>query len=68
MLTALFPRKILNHGVRPREAWAWAMFDFANSGFTTVVITTLFNAYFVAAIAGNADGATLAWTGALSVS
>ena len=44
------------------------MFDFANSGYTTVVITAIFNAYFVASIAGNAPWATLAWTGALAVS
>ncbi len=55
-------------GVRRREVWAWAMFDFANSGYTTVVITAIFNAYFVAAIAGNAPWATFAWTAALSVS
>jgi UMF1 family MFS transporter len=44
------------------------MYDFANSGYTTVVITALFNAYFVAEVAGNAPWATLAWTGALAVS
>jgi UMF1 family MFS transporter len=44
------------------------MFDFANSGYTTVVITAVFNAYFVAVIAGNAPWATFAWTAALSVS
>ena len=44
------------------------MFDFANSGYTTVVITAIFNAYFVAVIAGNAAWATLAWTGALAIS
>jgi len=54
--------------VRPREVFAWAMYDFANSGYTTVVITAVFNAYFVAVIAGNAPWATLAWTAALSVS
>jgi len=54
--------------VRPRELWAWAMYDFANSGYTTVVITALFNAYFVAVVARNAPWATLAWTAALSVS
>jgi len=58
----------LNPGVRPIEAWAWAMFDFANSGYTTVVITAVFNAYFVARIAGNTDWASLAWTSALAVS
>ena len=51
-----------------REAWAWAMYDFANSGYTTVVITAIFNAYFVAVVAGNAPWATFAWTAALAVS
>ena len=62
------PSSTLNHGVGRIEAWAWAMFDFANSGYTTVVITAVFNAYFVASIAGNADWASLAWTSALAVS
>ena len=54
--------------VRPLEIWAWAMFDFANSGYTTVVLTAIFNAYFVAVVAGNAPWATFAWTAALSLS
>lgn len=58
---------LLQPGVRRREVWAWAMFDFANSGYTTVVITAVFSAYFVAAVAGNAPWATFAWTLALSV-
>jgi len=44
------------------------MYDFANSGYTTVVITAVFNAYFVAEVAGNAPWATFAWTSALAVS
>ena len=58
----------LNPGVRRREVFAWAMYDFANSGYTTVVLTAVFNAYFVSVVAGNADWATFAWTAALSVS
>ena len=58
----------LNEGVRPREVWAWATYDFANSGYTTVVITAIFNAYFVGVVAENATWATFAWTAALSVS
>lgn len=54
--------------VRRRELVAWAFYDFANSGYTTVVITAVFNAWFVAVIAGGADWATLAWTLALSLS
>jgi UMF1 family MFS transporter len=44
------------------------MYDFANSGYTTVVITAVFNAYFVAEVAGNAPWATFAWTSSLAVS
>ena len=55
-------------GVERREVLAWAMYDFANSGYTTVVITAVFNAYFVAEVAGNAPWATLAWTSSLAVS
>ena len=54
--------------VRPREVWAWSMYDFANSAYTTVVITAVFGAYFVAGIAANAPWATFAWTAALAVS
>ncbi len=54
--------------VKLREVWAWSMYDFANSAYTTVVITAVFGAYFVAAVAGGAPWATFAWTAALSVS
>ncbi|WP_205617280.1 MFS transporter [Pelomicrobium methylotrophicum] len=55
-------------GVRPIEVWAWAMYDFANSGYTTVVITAVFNAYFVAVVAENAPWASFAWTVSLGIS
>ena len=58
----------LNPGVRPRELLGWAMYDFANSGYTTVVITAVFAAYFVGGVAGGASWATLAWTLGLSLS
>ncbi|MCB1983875.1 MAG: MFS transporter [Burkholderiales bacterium] len=44
------------------------MFDFANSGYTTVVITAIFNAYFVAVVANNENWGTFAWTASLAVS
>lgn len=59
---------VLKPGVRPREVFAWAMYDFANSGYTTVVITAVFAAYFVGGVAGDAPWATFAWTAALSAS
>jgi UMF1 family MFS transporter len=62
LLPALAP------GVRKSEVLGWAMYDFANSAYTTVVITAVYNAYFVATVCAGADWGTLAWTAALSVS
>lgn len=41
-----------------RELLAWAFYDFANSGYTTVVQTTIFSAYFVGVVAGAEQGVT----------
>ena len=60
--------KNLADEVRPREIWAWAMYDFANSGYTTVVITAIFNAYFVAVVAEGREWGTFAWSAALALS
>jgi len=65
---ALFSQDALQDGVRKREVFGWAMYDFANSGYTTVVLTAVFNAYFVGAVAGGAEWATFAWTAALALS
>jgi MFS transporter, UMF1 family len=64
----LFAQESLNPGVKKREVFAWAMYDFANSGYTTVVLTAVFNAFFVGVVAGGAPWATLAWTVVLGVS
>ena len=56
---SLFDTSSLNEGVRKREVFGWAMYDFANSGYTTVVLTAVFNAYFVGVVAANASWATL---------
>jgi UMF1 family MFS transporter len=53
------------------EIFGWSMYDFANSGYTTVVLTSIFNAYFVAVVAGGAGldsgAATFLWTIAVAV-
>ncbi|GMR17810.1 MAG: MFS transporter [Gammaproteobacteria bacterium] len=48
------------------------MFDFANSGYTTVVLTAVYNVYFVSVIAGgqgqyDQGAATFLWTIALAI-
>lgn len=54
-----------------REILAWAFYDFANSGYTTVVLTTIYSAYFVGVVAAGIDElspgrATLLWTLAIA--
>jgi MFS transporter, UMF1 family len=61
-------RAALNPGVRRRELFGWAMYDFANSAYTTIVITAVYSAYFVAGVCENASWGTLAWTSVLSLS
>ena len=55
-----------------KELWSWAFYDFANSGYTTVVLTTIYSAFFVAVVAGQAEGLgegtpTLLWTSAIAL-
>ncbi|NOQ14192.1 MAG: MFS transporter, partial [Methyloprofundus sp.] len=35
------------------ELISWALYDFANSGYTTVIMTTIYSAYFVGVIAAS---------------
>jgi MFS transporter, UMF1 family len=65
---AFFDSSALNPGVAKREVFGWAMYDFANSGYTTVVLTAVFNVYFIGVVAQGAGWGTLAWTLALSAS
>jgi MFS transporter, UMF1 family len=40
------------------ELWAWCMYDFANSSFTTLIVTVAYSVYFVQVVAGGLpDGA-----------
>lgn len=50
---------------RPREVFGWAMFDFANSSYTTVIITVFFGNYFTRLVAPPGRGELLWGTGIL---
>lgn len=65
---ALFDPAALKTGVRVREVWGWALFDAANSGYSTVILTAVFNTYFVSVICGSADWATFLWTAVVAAS
>ena len=64
----IFDPAALNPGVRRREVLSWAGYDFANSGYTTVVLTAVFSAYFVSVVANGADWGARVWIVVLCVS
>ncbi len=38
-----------------REVWSWAMFDFANSSYTTIIVSVAFGVYFTKLVAPRAS-------------
>jgi len=50
-----------------RSIWAWALYDFANSSFTTLVVTFIYSAYFVRGIADNESLGTAQWSTAVLI-
>ncbi len=46
-----------------RQVGAWALFDFANSVYPAVIVSVVFQIYFIEAIVGNEAGEGDAWWG-----
>ncbi len=61
----------VSESASPREIFGWVTYHFANSGFSAVVLTAVFNAFFVDVIAKGAGYdqgvSTLLWTVAIAV-
>ncbi len=53
--------------VRPREIVGWAMFDFANSSYTTVIVTVAFSVFFTRLVAPG-GAADFLWSVGISIS
>ncbi|MFN3596678.1 MAG: MFS transporter [Rubricoccaceae bacterium] len=52
---------------RRRTVWAWSLYDFANSTFTTLVVTFIYATYFTQAIAADEIRGTELWTRGVSL-
>jgi UMF1 family MFS transporter len=61
-------RKKTPDRLRRREIFGFMMFDFANSSYTTIIITAIFNAYFVRFVVIQAHRGELLWSVTLSIS
>jgi UMF1 family MFS transporter len=51
----------------PRTVWSWALYDFANSPFTTLVVTFIYATYFTQAIASDPIAGTELWSRAVAL-
>ncbi len=52
----------------PKVVWSWAMYDWANSAFTTLVVTFIYSYYFSKAFFPDETTGTLWWSRAAIVS
>lgn len=50
-----------------RAVWAWSFYDFANSAFTTLVVTFIYATYFTQAIAEDEVTGTALWSRAVTL-
>jgi len=46
----------------PRTVWAWALYDFANSAFTTLIVTFVYATFFTKAMAADEIAGTALWS------
>jgi UMF1 family MFS transporter len=52
----------------PKVVWSWAFYDFANSAFTTLVVTFIYATYFTKAMAPDEIIGTAWWSRAVALS
>ncbi len=52
----------------PKTIWSWAFYDWANSAFTTLVVTFIYGTYFTKAMAPDEVTGTAWWSRAVALS
>ncbi len=52
----------------PRVVWSWALYDWANSAFTTLVVTFVYSTWFTKAMTSDEVTGTAWWSRAVAVS
>lgn len=52
----------------PKVIWSWALYDWANSAFTTLVVTFIYATYFTKAMAPDEVTGTTWWSRAVAIS
>jgi UMF1 family MFS transporter len=68
MTTAPAPPSVRPPVDQPKVIWAWALYDWANSAFTTLVVTFIYSTYFTKAMAPDEVTGTAWWGRAVALS
>ena len=50
-----------------KSIWGWALYDFGNSAFTTLIVTFIYSVFFAQTIAPDGDTGTLLWANAIAL-
>ncbi|HNZ06505.1 MAG: MFS transporter [Candidatus Cloacimonetes bacterium] len=52
-----------------RSVWGWMFYDFANSAFTTIIVSVVYSAYFVKSVVAGSEGyGEMLWGRAIGIS
>ena len=62
-----FIKHVAQRTYNRKSIWSWACYDFANSAFTTLVVTFIYATYFTQAIADNETDGTSQWAWAVTI-
>lgn len=54
-------------GASRRTIWSWALYDFANSPFTTLIVTFVYATYFTEVIASDSVTGTALWSRGITI-
>jgi UMF1 family MFS transporter len=50
-----------------KSVWGWALYDFGNSAFTTLIVTFIYSVFFAQQIAPDGNTGTVLWANAIAV-
>ena len=50
-----------------KAVWGWALYDFGNSAFTTLIVTFIYSYFFAQEIAPDGDTGTIMWANGIAV-
>ena len=55
----------VSHG--RKSVWGWALYDFGNSAFTTLIVTFIYSVFFAQQIAPDGNTGTVLWANAIAL-